>query len=131
MPRSVWVSVCGCSCRPVSRVQTDACLSLCCDVVSYSLHPALQLLITNGKHVLGFLSPFRLFPLYFILLDCEQKGAVWAAALKDNSCKISRWVVKAILAGNREIKFGCVSTVKEYLCLVLAALSCRFHPLCF
>ncbi|EGD73395.1 hypothetical protein PTSG_05090 [Salpingoeca rosetta] len=39
----------------------------------------------------------------------SQKGAVWAAALKDNSCKISRWVVQAMLAGNRELKMGFVS----------------------
>lgn len=40
-----------------------------------------------------------------------QKGAVWAASLKDNSCKISRWVIQAMLAGNREMKFGLVSRI--------------------
>jgi len=38
-----------------------------------------------------------------------QRGAVLANELKNNSCKLSKWTVQAILAGADQIKFGYVS----------------------
>ncbi|KAG1687150.1 Eukaryotic translation initiation factor 3 subunit D [Nymphon striatum] len=38
-----------------------------------------------------------------------QRGAVFANELKNNSCKLSKWTVQALLAGSDQIKFGYVS----------------------
>ncbi|XP_076443201.1 eukaryotic translation initiation factor 3 subunit D-like [Babylonia areolata] len=39
----------------------------------------------------------------------SQRGAVLATELKNNSCKLAKWTVSAILAGSDQIKFGYVS----------------------
>ena len=36
----------------------------------------------------------------------SQRGAVLATELKNNSCKIAKWAMAAILAGSHFIKFG-------------------------
>lgn len=36
----------------------------------------------------------------------SQRGAVLATELKNNSCKLAKWTVAAILAGSDQIKFG-------------------------
>ena len=36
----------------------------------------------------------------------SQRGAVLATELKNNSCKISKWALCALLAGASFIKFG-------------------------
>lgn len=41
----------------------------------------------------------------------NQRGAVLATELKNNSCKLAKWTVSAILAGSDQIKFGYVSRV--------------------
>ncbi|XP_025081962.1 LOW QUALITY PROTEIN: eukaryotic translation initiation factor 3 subunit D-like [Pomacea canaliculata] len=41
----------------------------------------------------------------------SQRGAVLATELKNNSCKLAKWTVAAILAGSDQIKFGYVSRV--------------------
>ncbi|OQR79286.1 eukaryotic translation initiation factor 3 subunit D isoform 1 [Tropilaelaps mercedesae] len=41
----------------------------------------------------------------------SQRGAVLANELKNNSCKLAKWTVQAILAGSHQIKFGYVSRV--------------------
>ncbi|OQR79284.1 eukaryotic translation initiation factor 3 subunit D isoform 2 [Tropilaelaps mercedesae] len=41
----------------------------------------------------------------------SQRGAVLANELKNNSCKLAKWTVQAILAGSQQIKFGYVSRV--------------------
>jgi len=38
-----------------------------------------------------------------------QRGAVLATELKNNSCKLAKWTVSALLAGNDQLKFGYVS----------------------
>ncbi|KAF8984881.1 hypothetical protein BGZ46_006680 [Entomortierella lignicola] len=38
-----------------------------------------------------------------------QRGAVVATEMKNNSCKLSRWVVQTILAGSDHLKLGFVS----------------------
>ncbi|GFN98297.1 eukaryotic translation initiation factor 3 subunit d [Plakobranchus ocellatus] len=38
-----------------------------------------------------------------------QRGAVLATELKNNSCKLAKWTVSALLAGSDQIKFGYVS----------------------
>jgi len=40
-----------------------------------------------------------------------QRGAVLANELKNNSCKLAKWTVQALLAGSDHIKFGYVSRV--------------------
>ena len=35
-----------------------------------------------------------------------QRGAVLATELKNNSCKLAKWTVSALLAGSDQIKFG-------------------------
>ncbi|XP_023217705.1 eukaryotic translation initiation factor 3 subunit D-like [Centruroides sculpturatus] len=40
-----------------------------------------------------------------------QRGAVLANELKNNSCKLAKWTVQALLAGSDQIKFGYVSRV--------------------
>lgn len=35
-----------------------------------------------------------------------QRGAVFATELKNNSCKLAKWTVCAVLAGSDVIKFG-------------------------
>ncbi|UYV79675.1 EIF3D, partial [Cordylochernes scorpioides] len=40
-----------------------------------------------------------------------QRGAVLANELKNNSCKLSKWTVQALLAGSDQVKFGYVSRV--------------------
>ncbi|CAG2174227.1 unnamed protein product, partial [Oppiella nova] len=40
-----------------------------------------------------------------------QRGAVLANELKNNSCKLAKWTVSALLAGSDQIKFGYVSRV--------------------
>jgi len=35
-----------------------------------------------------------------------QRGAVLANELKNNSCKLAKWTVQALLAGSDYIKFG-------------------------
>ncbi|XP_053210988.1 eukaryotic translation initiation factor 3 subunit D-like [Panonychus citri] len=40
-----------------------------------------------------------------------QRGAVLANELKNNSCKLGKWTVQALLAGSDYIKFGYVSRV--------------------
>ena len=42
-----------------------------------------------------------------------KKGQIFANEIKNNSCKISRWALKAILAGVEVLKIGYI---------------CRFHP---
>jgi len=39
----------------------------------------------------------------------NQKGAVLATELKNNSCKLAKWTVSSLLAGSDQIKFGYVS----------------------
>ncbi|KAL5019286.1 hypothetical protein ScPMuIL_005008 [Solemya velum] len=39
----------------------------------------------------------------------NQRGAVLATELKNNSCKLAKWTVSALLAGSDQIKFGYVS----------------------
>lgn len=38
-----------------------------------------------------------------------QRGAVLATELKNNSCKLAKWTVGALLSGADQIKFGYVS----------------------
>ena len=38
----------------------------------------------------------------------RQRGAVFATELKNNSCKIAKWAMTAVLAGSASIKFGLV-----------------------
>jgi translation initiation factor 3 subunit D len=40
-----------------------------------------------------------------------QRGAVLANELKNNSCKLAKWTVQALLAGSQQLKFGYVSRV--------------------
>ncbi|RWR98388.1 eukaryotic translation initiation factor 3 subunit-like protein, partial [Dinothrombium tinctorium] len=40
-----------------------------------------------------------------------QRGAVLANELKNNSCKLAKWTVSALLAGSDQLKFGYVSRV--------------------
>lgn len=40
-----------------------------------------------------------------------QRGAVLANELKNNSCKLAKWTVQALLAGSHQLKFGYVSRV--------------------
>jgi len=40
-----------------------------------------------------------------------QRGAVLANELKNNSCKLAKWTVQALLAGSNQLKFGYVSRV--------------------
>lgn len=55
----------------------------------------------------------------------SQRGAVLATELKNNSCKLAKWTVSAILAGSDQIKFGwvnlsclCVSLMRNtFLCI--------------
>ncbi len=37
-----------------------------------------------------------------------QKGAVLATELQNNSCKLAKWTLQALLAGSDQIKFGYV-----------------------
>ncbi|CAD5124348.1 DgyrCDS12637 [Dimorphilus gyrociliatus] len=39
----------------------------------------------------------------------NQRGAVLATELKNNSCKLAKWTVGALLSGSDQIKFGYVS----------------------
>lgn len=41
----------------------------------------------------------------------SQPGAVLAAEIKNNSCKLAKWTVCSLLAGVDRIKFGFVSRV--------------------
>ncbi|XP_065174819.1 eukaryotic translation initiation factor 3 subunit D-like [Sycon ciliatum] len=41
----------------------------------------------------------------------NQRGAVLATELKNNSCKLAKWTLSALLAGSDIIKFGYVSRV--------------------
>lgn len=41
----------------------------------------------------------------------NQRGAVLATELKNNSCKLAKWTVCSLLAGSDQIKFGYVSRV--------------------
>ncbi|CAH3997180.1 eukaryotic translation initiation factor 3 subunit D [Pieris brassicae] len=41
-----------------------------------------------------------------------QRGAVLANELRNNSCKLAKWTVQALLAGSDQIKFGYVSRVQ-------------------
>lgn len=41
----------------------------------------------------------------------SQRGAVLANELKNNSCKLAKWTVQAILAGSQQMRFGYVSRV--------------------
>jgi len=36
----------------------------------------------------------------------NQRGAVLATELKNNSCKLAKWTVSSLLAGSSHIKFG-------------------------
>ena len=36
----------------------------------------------------------------------NQRGAVLATELKNNSCKLAKWTVCSLLAGSDQIKFG-------------------------
>ena len=36
----------------------------------------------------------------------NQRGAVLATELKNNSCKLAKWTVQAMLAGSDQLKFG-------------------------
>lgn len=36
----------------------------------------------------------------------SQPGAVLAAEIKNNGCKLAKWTVQALLAGVDQIKFG-------------------------
>ncbi|XP_041363461.1 eukaryotic translation initiation factor 3 subunit D-like [Gigantopelta aegis] len=42
----------------------------------------------------------------------NQRGAVLATELKNNSCKLAKWTVCALLAGSDQLKFGYVSRVQ-------------------
>lgn len=35
-----------------------------------------------------------------------QRGAVLANELRNNSCKLAKWTVQALLAGSDQVKFG-------------------------
>lgn len=41
----------------------------------------------------------------------QQKGAVLATELKNNSCKLAKWTAQSILAGAEQMKIGYVSRV--------------------
>merc|ERR1719436_1877872 len=41
----------------------------------------------------------------------SQRGAVLATELKNNSCKLAKWTVSALLAGSDQLKFGYVARV--------------------
>lgn len=41
-----------------------------------------------------------------------QKGAVLATELQNNSCKLAKWTLQALLAGSDQIKFGLVSAFR-------------------
>lgn len=43
-----------------------------------------------------------------------QKGAVLATELQNNSCKLAKWTLQALLAGSDQIKFGLVPSFKIY-----------------
>jgi len=38
-----------------------------------------------------------------------QRGAILANELKNNSCKLAKWTIQAMLAGSDQLKFGYVS----------------------
>ncbi|KHJ47010.1 eukaryotic translation initiation factor 3 subunit 7 [Trichuris suis] len=40
-----------------------------------------------------------------------QRGAILATELKNNSCKLAKWTVQALLAGSDYLKFGYVSRI--------------------
>ncbi|KRZ16895.1 Eukaryotic translation initiation factor 3 subunit D [Trichinella zimbabwensis] len=40
-----------------------------------------------------------------------QRGAVLATELKNNSCKLAKWTVQALLAGSHYLKFGYISRI--------------------
>lgn len=40
-----------------------------------------------------------------------QKGAVLATELKNNSCKLAKWTISALLAGSDQLKLGYVSRI--------------------
>ncbi|XP_071106737.1 eukaryotic translation initiation factor 3 subunit D-like [Haliotis cracherodii] len=42
----------------------------------------------------------------------NQRGAVLATELKNNSCKLAKWTVSALLAGSDQLKFGYVSRLQ-------------------
>uniref|UniRef100_A0A914RRA4 Eukaryotic translation initiation factor 3 subunit p66 n=1 Tax=Parascaris equorum TaxID=6256 RepID=A0A914RRA4_PAREQ len=43
-----------------------------------------------------------------------QKGAVLATELQNNSCKLAKWTLQALLAGSDQIKFGYVSRANVF-----------------
>mmetsp|Transcript_38000 Transcript_38000/g.49199 ORF Transcript_38000/g.49199 Transcript_38000/m.49199 type:complete len:574 (+) Transcript_38000:24-1745(+) len=43
----------------------------------------------------------------------QQKGAVLATELKNNSCKLAKWTAQSVIAGADQMKIGFVSRVKR------------------
>lgn len=43
----------------------------------------------------------------------SQRGAVLASELRNNSCKLAKWTVEAVLAGSDQLKLGYVSRVNR------------------
>ena len=44
----------------------------------------------------------------------RQRGAVFATELKNNSCKIAKWVLAAMLAGSAVIKCGSAPIINRH-----------------
>uniref|UniRef100_A0A5S6QNB0 Eukaryotic translation initiation factor 3 subunit D n=1 Tax=Trichuris muris TaxID=70415 RepID=A0A5S6QNB0_TRIMR len=40
-----------------------------------------------------------------------QRGAILATELKNNSCKLAKWTIQAMLAGSQYLKFGYISRI--------------------
>lgn len=46
----------------------------------------------------------------------SQRGAVLSSELRNNSCKLAKWTVEAVLAGSDQLKLGYVSRVNRKRC---------------
>lgn len=87
------------------------------------------LLSTELEYILGVCGMIRAIPAPSLLNSCckpmaipfslqvsggvdwrvkldNQRGAVLATELKNNSCKLAKWTVGALLAGSDQLKFG-------------------------
>lgn len=43
----------------------------------------------------------------------SQPGAVLAAEIKNNGCKLAKWTVQALLAGVDQLKFGLAKKIEQ------------------
>ena len=48
----------------------------------------------------------------------SQPGAVLAAEIKNNGCKLAKWTVQALLAGVDQLKFGLVKKIEPNFRLI-------------